>query len=164
MKFILNEANGEFRVDEPVSGDDIIAQAELILTDRLTRPSYETFQNPTDVKTFLALRLADLKAEVFAVIFLDNRHRMLAFEPMFNGTIDGATVHPREVVRRAIEHNAAAVILSHNHPSGVAEPSQADQRITQRLTEALKLIDVRVIDHIVVGSDETVSFAERGLI
>ena len=164
MTFILNEATGEYRIDEPVSSDDIIAQAELILTTRLTRPSYETFQSPTDVKTFLALRLADLKAEVFAVLFLDNRHRMLAFEPMFNGTIDGATVHPREVVRRAIEHNAAAVILSHNHPSGVAEPSQADQRITQRLTEALKLIDVRVIDHIVVGSDETVSFAERGLI
>ena len=164
MKFLLNEANGEYRVDVPVTGDDIIAQAELILSTRLTRPSYDTFQNPTDVKTFLSLRLADLKAEVFAVLFLDNRHRMLAFEPLFNGTIDGATVHPREVVRRAIEHNAAAVILSHNHPSGVAEPSQADQRITQRLTEALKLIDVRVIDHIVVGSDETVSFAERGLI
>lgn len=89
---------------------------------------------------------------------------MLAFDEMFYGTIDGASVHPREVVRRALEHNAAAVILAHNHPSGVAEPSRADTQLTRRLNDALALIDVRVIDHIVVGVEETVSFAERGLI
>jgi len=147
-----------------VTGDDIIAFADEILIERLARPSAECFQNPDDVKTFLKLRLAHLKSEVFAVLFLDNRHRLLSFDEMFHGTIDGASVHPREVVRRALEHNAAAVILAHNHPSGVAEPSRADKALTSRLRDALALIDCRVIDHIVVGAEETVSFAERGLI
>jgi DNA repair protein RadC len=138
--------------------------ADEILIERLARPSAECFQNPNDVKTFLKLRLAHYKSEVFSVLFLDNRHRMLAFDEMFQGTIDGASVHPREVVRRALEHNAAAVILAHNHPSGVAEPSRADTQLTRRLTDTLALIDVRVLDHIIVGAEETVSFAERGLI
>jgi DNA repair protein RadC len=94
---------------------------------------------------------------------MDNRHRMIAFEELFNGTIDGASVHPREVVKRCLHHNAAAVIFAHNHPSGVPEPSQSDERITQKLKEALHLIDVRVLDHFVVG-DAVVSFAERGLL
>jgi len=102
--------------------------------------------------------------EVFAVLFLDNRHRVLAFEELFRGTIDGASVHPREVVRRALHYNAAALILAHNHPSGVSEPSSADRRITERLQAALALIDVRVLDHIVVGHGEFTSFAERGLL
>ena len=96
-------------------------------------------------------------------MFLDNRHRVISFDRMFNGTIDGASVYPREVVRAAINHNAAAVIFAHNHPSGVAEPSRADEQITRRLKDALALIDVRVLDHMIVG-DEVVSFAERGLI
>ena len=100
--------------------------------------------------------------EVFAALFLDTRHRVICFEELFSGTIDGASVHPREVVRRALAHNAAAVILSHNHPSGVAEPSDADRRVTERLRDALSLVDVRVLDHIVVGDRETASFAERG--
>ncbi|VAW93941.1 UPF0758 family protein, partial [hydrothermal vent metagenome] len=94
--------------------------------------------------------------------FLDTRHRVIEFEELFRGTIDGASVHPREVLRRALAHNAAAVILAHNHPSGIAEPSRADRHITERLTDALALVDVRVLDHLVVGDGEVVSFAERG--
>jgi DNA repair protein RadC len=96
-------------------------------------------------------------------LFLDNRNRVITFEKMFYGTIDGASVYPREVVRMALKTNAAAVIFAHNHPSGVAEPSQADEQITQRLKEALALVDIRVLDHLIVG-DEVVSFAERGLL
>jgi DNA repair protein RadC len=120
--------------------------------------------SPEHSADFLRARIGHHPYEVFAVLFLDNRHRVLAFEEMFRGTIDGASVHPREVVRRALALNAAAVILSHNHPSGVLEPSQADCRITQRLREALGLIDVRVLDHLVVGDSGYCSLAERGLL
>ena len=101
---------------------------------------------------------------VFACLFLDNRHRVIKYEELFRGTIDGASVHPREVVKRALHHNSAAVILAHNHPSGVAEPSLADEAITRRLKDALSLVDVRVLDHFVVAAGESVSFAERGLL
>ena len=120
--------------------------------------------SPDDTAHFLKARLRDYPYEVFAVLFLDSRHRVLAFEELFRGTIDGASVHPREVVRRALQHNAAAVIFSHNHPSGVAEPSQADQRITLRLREALGLVDVRVLDHLIVGDGDCCSLAQRGLL
>jgi DNA repair protein RadC len=123
----------------------------------------DALSSPEDTRAFLALQLRDNPSEVFAALFLDNRHRVIAFEELFHGTIDGASVHPRELVKRALYHNAAALILAHNHPSGMAEPSQADQRITQRLKEAMALIDVRVLDHIVIG-DTLVSFAERGLL
>ena len=101
--------------------------------------------------------------EVFSCLFLDNRHRVIEFEELFRGTIDGASVHPREVVQRALYHNAAALILAHNHPSGVAEPSSADRRITQRLKEALALVEIRVLDHFIVGEGQPVSMAELGL-
>jgi len=120
--------------------------------------------SPTAVREFLHARLRDRPYEVFCCLYLDNRNRLIMFEELFRGTIDGASVHPREVVRRAIEHNAAALILAHNHPSGVAEPSQADELITRRLQSALGLIDIRVLDHLVVGDGEIVSFAERGLL
>jgi DNA repair protein RadC len=120
--------------------------------------------NPQATRDFLYMRLRDLPHEVFCCIFLDNRHRVLAFDELFRGTIDGASVHPREVVKRALTHNAAAVILAHNHPSGVAEPSQADQLITQRLKDALALVEIRVLDHLVVGESRCESFAERGLL
>ncbi|OGT78292.1 MAG: hypothetical protein A3J35_00700 [Gammaproteobacteria bacterium RIFCSPLOWO2_02_FULL_52_10] len=120
--------------------------------------------SPGDTRNYLKARLRAYPHEVFACLFLDNRHRVICFEELFNGTIDGASVHPREVVRRAIYHNAAALIFAHNHPSGVAEPSQSDRLITRRLKDALGLIDVRVLDHIVVGDTEVVSFAERGLL
>jgi len=124
----------------------------------------EALASPQQTARYLQARLRDYPYEVFAVLFLDNRHRVIAFEELFRGTIDGASVHPREVVRRALALNAAAVILSHNHPSGVAEPSQADHRITERLRDALQLVDVRVLDHLVIGDGECCSFAERGLL
>ena len=113
---------------------------------------------------FLRLRLADYRNEVFGCLFLDNRHRIIAVREMFQGTIDGASVHPRVVVQQAMEVNAAAMVFFHNHPSGVAEPSHADEMITRRLKEALALVDVRVLDHFVVSAGESVSFAERGLL
>jgi len=115
-------------------------------------------------KHYLQQRLRPYHHEVFACLFLDNKHRMIAFDELFRGTIDGASVYPREVVKQALTHNAAAVIFAHNHPSGIAEPSQADQNITQRLKSALDLVDIRVLDHIIVGDGETVSFAETGLL
>ena len=124
----------------------------------------EALTSPDLTRNYLQAQLASRLQEVFACLYLDNRHRVIEYEELFQGTIDGASVHPREVVRRALFHNAAAVILSHNHPSGIAEPSQADQHITQRLREALALIDVRVLDHIIIGGSETVSLAERGLL
>lgn len=120
--------------------------------------------SPAQARDLLVARLRDRPHEVFAVVFLDNRHRMLHYGELFRGTIDGSAVHPREVVREALERGAAAVILAHNHPSGIAEPSAADRSITRRLREALNLVDIRVLDHIVVGDGETVSFAERGLL
>jgi DNA repair protein RadC len=120
--------------------------------------------SPTAVREFLHARLRDRPYEVFCCLYLDNRNRLIMFEELFRGTIDGASVHPREVVRRALEHNAAALILAHNHPSGIAEPSQADEIITRRLKSALGLVDIRVLDHLIVGDGETVSFAERGLL
>ena len=118
--------------------------------------------DPAATRKYLTARFRDIPYEVFAVLSLDNRHRVIAFEELFRGTIDGASVHPREVVRQALRHNAAALIFAHNHPSGVAEPSDADRRLTQRLKDALALVDVRVLDHFVVGDGEVVSFAERG--
>lgn len=123
----------------------------------------ETLTSPAQVGDYLAARLRDLPHEVFCCLFLDNRHRVIALEQLFRGTIDGASVHPREVVKEALRHNAAAVILAHNHPSGVAEPSQADELITRRLASALGLVDIRVLDHLVVGDGRCVSLAERGL-
>ena len=120
--------------------------------------------NPRATREFLRTRLRDLDHELFCCLFLDNRHRVISFDEVFRGTIDGASVHPREVVRRAIGHNAAAVILAHNHPSGIAEPSAADVAITRRLRDALALVDVRVLDHLIVGEATPVSLAERGLV
>lgn len=124
----------------------------------------DALEDPTHTINYLKSRLRDYPYEVFAALFLDNRHRVLAYEELFRGTIDGASVHPREVVRRILHHNAAAVIFSHNHPSGVAEPSQADRDITRRLADALALIDVRVLDHIIVGDGESRSLAAMGMI
>ncbi len=115
-------------------------------------------------RQYLRARLRHYEHEVFACLYLDNQHRVVKLEELFTGTIDGAAVYPREVVKRCLRNNAAAVIFAHNHPSGVAEPSQADIAITTRLTSALNTIDVRVLDHVVVGRNEAVSFAERGLL
>ena len=120
--------------------------------------------NPQATRDYLRVRLRDLPHEVFCCLYLDNRHRVIAFEELFRGTLDGASVHPREVVKHALAHNAAALILAHNHPSGVAEPSQADELITRRLKEALNLVEIRVLDHLIVGDSRCESFAERGLL
>lgn len=119
---------------------------------------------PEATRKFLVAQLRDRPYEVFCCLFLDVRHRLIAFEELFRGTIDGATVHAREVVRNAMAHNSAAVIFAHNHPSGVTEPSHADELTTQRLRAALALVDVRVLDHIIVGEGRCLSFAERGLL
>jgi len=143
--------------------DATIRRALRILEDRLKYADGPTMNSPDATKAYLKLKLAAKEAEAFCILFMDNRHQVIAFEEMFQGTVDGASVHPREVVKAAMRHNAAAVILAHNHPSGVAEPSQADIRITERLKESLALVEVRVLDHIIIG-EEVTSFAERGLI
>jgi DNA repair protein RadC len=120
--------------------------------------------SPTEAVDFLTARLRPLEHEVFCCLFLDNRHRVLAFAELFRGTIDGASVHPREVVKEALAHNAAAVILAHNHPSGAVTPSHADELITRRLREALALLDIRVLDHVIIGGEGYCSFAERGIL
>jgi DNA repair protein RadC len=136
--------------------------ARRCLAEQLTeRPS---LGNPRESGEYLSARLRHLPYEVFACLYLDNRHRVLAFEELFRGTVDGASVHPREVVRACLRHNAAAVIFAHNHPSGIAEPSAADELITRELERALRLIDVRVLDHLVIGHAEPVSMAARGLL
>jgi DNA repair protein RadC len=117
-----------------------------------------------DTKRYLQQQLRHYSHEVFACLFLDNKHRLIAFDELFHGTIDGASVYPREVVKQALAHNASAVIFSHNHPSGIAEPSQADRQITQRLKAALELVDIRVLDHIIIGDSESLSFAEKGFL
>jgi DNA repair protein RadC len=119
--------------------------------------------NPTQTVQYLRSRLRDHDYEVFACLMLDNRNRVIAFREMFRGTIDGASVYPREVVKQALADNAAAIILAHNHPSGISEPSQADIRITERLRKALALVDIRVLDHVIVG-DETTCLSEQGLL
>jgi DNA repair protein RadC len=120
--------------------------------------------SPKATRDFLSARLRDLEHEVFCCIYLDKRHRLIQFEELFRGTIDGASVHPREIVKLALQRNAAAVIVAHNHPSGIAEPSQADELITQRVKEALALVDIRLLDHIIVGDGVSVSLAESGLL
>ena len=120
--------------------------------------------SPRDTRAFLQAQLRDRHYEVFCCLYLDNRHRVIAFEEVFRGTIDGTAVYPREIVRAALAHNAAAVIFAHNHPSGVAEPSRADELLTQRLKDALGLVDIRTLDHLVIGDGVTVSLAERGLL
>lgn len=119
---------------------------------------------PEATRTFLIAQLRDRPYEVFCCLYLDNRHRLIAFEELFRGTIDRAGVHPREVLRQTLLHNAAAVIFAHNHPSGVLEPSQADELITRRLKEALALMDVRVLDHFIIGDGVCFSFSEAGLL
>lgn len=140
----------------------VVEIARRALAQRLA--AAPVFESPAVVKDYLRLQLGAREHEVFAVLFLDVQHRLLKLDEMFRGTLGQTSVYPREVVRRAMAHNAAAVILAHNHPSGVAEPSRADEFLTQSIKNALALVDVRVLDHLVVGRDAVVSFAERGLL
>lgn len=149
----------------PAKRAEILAVME-IARRAIAQPLREApvFDSPQRVKDYLALQLGGLGHEVFAVLFLDHQHRLLELEEMFRGTLTQTSVYPREVVRRAMALNAAAVILAHNHPSGLAEPSRADEYLTQSLKSALGLVDVRVLDHLVVGRGQVVSMAERGLL
>jgi len=140
----------------------VVEMARRALAQRLS--DAPVFDSPQAVKDYLQLQLGGLGHEVFVVLFLDAQHRLLKADEMFRGTLSQTSVYPREVVKRALAHNAGAVILAHNHPSGVAEPSRADEFLTQSLKSALALVDVRVIDHLVVGRGAVVSFAERGLL
>jgi DNA repair protein RadC len=140
----------------------VIEIARRALAQRLAEAP--VFDAPAAVKQFVALALGALPYEVFSVLFLDSQHRLLLHDEMFRGTLTQTSVYPREVVRRALQLNSAAVILAHNHPSGAAEPSRADEFLTQSLKSALQLVDVRVLDHLVVGRGEVMSFAERGLL
>lgn len=124
----------------------------------------DALTDPGATRDYLRLHLTGMQHEVFACVFLDTRHRVIAFEPMFRGTIDGAAVYPREVVKAALAHNAAAIICAHNHPSGVAEASRADRDITRRLVDALALVDIRVLDHLIFAGDSSVSLAEQGVL
>ena len=139
----------------------MLAAAEGILQAKLERLG--SIGNPSDASNFLRMRLGALLHEEFHIMWLDNRHRILAIEKLFTGTIDGASIHLREVVRAALSANACAAILAHNHPSAVPEPSSADRAITKELMSALQLVGVRVLDHVVVGAGECVSMAGRGL-
>lgn len=143
--------------------NSIVQEALRILEEKARYNPY-TVSSPEDTRSFLRLKLAHLEHEVFAVMFLDNRHQLIEYEELFRGTINGANVYPREVVKRALQLNAAALILAHNHPSGVTEPSQADEKITHRIKDACALVEIRVLDHIIVGLTESTSLAERGLI
>ena len=154
----VQDPNGTYR---SASDEEVLHAARSTINRRFRRGKALT--SPADSLEFLRIRLSHLEHEVFAILWLDNRHRVIAFDELFRGTIDGASVHAREVVKSALGHNAAACIMAHNHPSGVSDPSRADQTITQRLKDALSLIDVRVLDHIIIGED-CVSFAESGLL
>lgn len=138
-----------------------IREALTLLECQLREPG-ASFTSCGSVRDWLRLQLASLEREAFTALFLDNQHRLIAHETLFTGTINHLQVHPREVVKAALKHNAAAMLVAHCHPSGHAEPSEADRRITERLKQALDLVDIRLLDHLVVGGMEVVSFAERG--
>lgn len=161
---LVRDVLGTYRstTAEPASEDDVLQAAEDILRRRVERCGDLT--RPSDSAAFLRMRLGHLRHEEFHAVWLDNRHRILGVEKLFTGTLDGASVYPREVVRAALRLNASAVVFAHNHPSGVPEPSAADRAITTELRKALALIEVRVLDHVVVAATETTSMAERGLL
>ena len=161
MHLMRSMAYTRYKLTGETTEQDVLAAAENILKGKLERQG--SLGNPTDASDFLRMRLGALLHEEFHVLWLDNRHRILDCQKLFTGTIDGASIYPREVVRAALNINACAAIFAHNHPSGVAEPSAADRAITKELREALSLIGVRILDHIVVGA-ECVSMAGRGLI
>ena len=156
---LVRDVDGQYRV---ASADEVLSQAWGVLADRV-KPGVR-LSSPQDVKDYLRLEIGRLEHEVFCVVFLDAQHRIIALRQMFRGTVTQTSVYPREVIKESLALNAAAVILAHNHPSGVPEPSRADEFLTQSLKSALLLVDVRVLDHLVVTSNAVVSFAERGLI
>lgn len=159
-KLNTGEVPGTYVMESPVTETDILHMAQQLARKRLAKGRPLT--NPQSVFAHLQALLHDYPHEVFALLLLDTRHRVIGFYELFRGTLDGASVYPREVVKLALEHNAAAVILVHNHPSGDPEPSNSDRHLTQKLKEALNLVSVRTLDHIVVGNEGCVSLAELG--
>ncbi|MCD9499342.1 RadC family protein [Photobacterium carnosum] len=149
----------DYVVHTSMTANQVLEKAAEIVATRYLRG--DVFTNPQATKEFLQYKMAGYEREVFAVLLLDNQHRLIEYKELFFGTIDAASVYPREVVKVVFNYNAAAVIFAHNHPSGIAEPSNADKQITQKLRDALALIDIRVLDHFVVG-ETCISFAERG--
>lgn len=143
--------------------DLIVASAARLVGEKLLKCS-DPLTSPSLVRAYLKFALSLKEREEFHVLYLNSQHEVIAFVTESIGTLDAASVYPREIAKSALNHNAAAVILAHNHPSGTPEPSEADKRITKRLVEALKLLDIRVLDHLIVGGDSIISFAERGLI
>jgi DNA repair protein RadC len=162
MNTVKTESAATYAATTNVAEDAIIAQAMSILESRL-RTKSNAFTSPDQSKQFVRCKLQQLEHEVFSVLFLDNQNYLIEYTEMFRGTIDSASVYPREVAKAALELNAAAVIFAHNHPSGISVPSSADRTITHKLKSALELFDIRVLDHIIIG-DTTYSFAESGLI
>lgn len=159
-KIKAGETAGTYLIESPVTEADILLMAKQLASLRLRRGRQLTA--PRDVFSHLQALLADYEHEVFALLLLDNRHRVIVFHELFRGTLDGASVYPREVVKVVLAHNAAAAILVHNHPSGDPEPSQADRNLTHRVKEALNLVGVRTLDHIIVGHEGCISLAEQG--
>ena len=139
-----------------------VIQMALTLLEKQIKQKSVGFSSTIETMQYLRLQLEQLEREVFMVLYLDNQHRLIASETTSMGTINATAVYPREIIKTALGHNAAAVVMAHNHPSGVAEPSDDDRKVTKRLTEALSLVDIRVLDHVVVGHGQSVSFAERG--
>jgi DNA repair protein RadC len=158
----LNENAEQYEAHGHIAAEDILLAAKEILANRVDRSI--VFSNPQLVSDYLVTRFTGYEYEVFACLFLDTRHRFIKLDELFRGTIDGCAVYPREVVKAGLSYNAAAVVFAHNHPSGDPTPSQADKALTTRLKRALELVDIRVLDHFVVGGRSTISFAERGLI
>ncbi len=161
-KFAQFLIRGQGNLLREASSNEIVAAARDIMSRKLRRGTSMT--SPKLVKDFLSVKLGSLEHETFCVMLLDKRHRLIEYVELFRGTIDGASVHPREVVKLALAKNAAAVLCAHPHPSGVAEPSQADELITQRLKAALNLVDIRVLDHLIIAGGDVLSMAEHGLI
>lgn len=159
---IQRNASGLYSTHRPVTSDEIIGFAKDLVAERFHRS--HVLNSPDDARQYLLLELAREEREVFGVIFVDRQNQVIAFERMFYGTVDSSTVHPREIVKRCLHHNATAVLLAHNHPSGVAEPSKMDIQLTQALLNALALVDATILDHFVVGGSTVTSFAERGLL
>jgi DNA repair protein RadC len=168
LRGLLSAERGEVcrhRGIGPTRWAELQAALELVRRHYLERLRQgPSLTSPRAAREFLVARLRDKDHEVFCCLYLDSRHRLIRFEELFRGTIDGASVHPREVVKQALARNATSVILAHNHPSGVAEPSQADEVITTRLRDALALVDIRVLDHLIVGDGTCTSLAERGIV
>lgn len=156
---LVHDVGGQYR---PARAEEVLQQARRVLSHRVRRGA--TMSSPQAVKDYLGVQIGMLEYEVFCVLFLDAQHRIIELKQMFRGTVTQTSVYPREVVKAALSLNAVALILAHNHPSGAAEPSRADEFLTQTLKAALALVDVRVLDHFVVAGADCVSFSERGLV